>query len=117
MGYLGPRRVVCADQPPVVCRAPTQSEVSCCALSHPPQASTSYAQVLAPVQRDRARCSGSSVPSAATLHPLHAADTALRLFDTIEDALQALSAGQFVVVLDNEDRENEGDLIMSGDKV
>lgn len=41
----------------------------------------------------------------------------LDLFDSIADAVNALAAGQFVLVLDNEDRENEGDLIISGDKV
>ena len=33
--------------------------------------------------------------------------------DTIEDALRALAAGGMVVVVDDEDRENEGDLIMA----
>lgn len=37
-------------------------------------------------------------------------------FDSIEAALQEFAAGKFVVVLDNEDRENEGDLIMAADK-
>lgn len=32
--------------------------------------------------------------------------------NTIPEALEALSKGKFVVVMDNEDRENEGDLIM-----
>lgn len=38
-------------------------------------------------------------------------------FDSIESALREFAAGNFVVVLDNEDRENEGDLIMAADKV
>ena len=38
-------------------------------------------------------------------------------FDSIENALEALSRGGMVVVLDDEDRENEGDLIMAADKV
>lgn len=38
-------------------------------------------------------------------------------FDSIEAALEALRKGIPVVVLDDEDRENEGDLIVSGDKV
>lgn len=37
-------------------------------------------------------------------------------FDTIESALFDLAAGKFVVVLDDEDRENEGDLIIAADK-
>lgn len=38
-------------------------------------------------------------------------------FDSIPSALEDLAAGKFVVVLDDEDRENEGDLIIAGDKV
>ena len=35
-------------------------------------------------------------------------------FASIEDALAEVAAGKFVVVLDDEDRENEGDLIGAG---
>ncbi len=38
-------------------------------------------------------------------------------FHTIESALADIAAGKFVVVLDDEDRENEGDLILAADKV
>jgi 3,4-dihydroxy 2-butanone 4-phosphate synthase / GTP cyclohydrolase II len=34
-------------------------------------------------------------------------------FATIEDALEDISAGRMVVVVDDEDRENEGDLVMA----
>ncbi len=37
-------------------------------------------------------------------------------FDPIEEALAALAAGQLVIVADDEDRENEGDLIMAAEK-
>ena len=37
--------------------------------------------------------------------------------DTIEDALQEIKAGNFVVVVDDEDRENEGDLIIAAEKI
>lgn len=37
-------------------------------------------------------------------------------FDTIEDALTAIAAGEMVVVVDDDDRENEGDLIMAASK-
>ena len=33
-------------------------------------------------------------------------------FCTVPEALDELRAGRFVIVLDDEDRENEGDLIM-----
>ncbi len=36
--------------------------------------------------------------------------------DTIESALEAIAAGELIVVVDDECRENEGDLIMAADK-
>jgi len=36
---------------------------------------------------------------------------------TIEQALEALKAGKFVVVVDDENRENEGDLIIAAEKI
>lgn len=36
---------------------------------------------------------------------------------SVEDALSAIAAGQFIVVVDDENRENEGDLIIAADKV
>ncbi len=38
-------------------------------------------------------------------------------FSTIEDAVEAISRGEVVVVLDAEDRENEGDLVCAAEKV
>lgn len=38
-------------------------------------------------------------------------------FDSIEDALEAIRQGEFVVVLDNENRENEGDLIAAASEM
>lgn len=35
-------------------------------------------------------------------------------FDSIDDALAAFKAGEFLVVMDDESRENEGDLIIAG---
>ena len=37
-------------------------------------------------------------------------------FDSVEDALAAIAAGQLVIVADDEDRENEGDLVMAASK-
>ncbi len=37
-------------------------------------------------------------------------------FDTVEDAIAAIAAGQLVIVADDADRENEGDLIMAASK-
>ena len=37
--------------------------------------------------------------------------------DTIEEALESFRNGKFVIVVDDEDRENEGDLIIAAEKV
>ena len=37
-------------------------------------------------------------------------------FDSMEDAIAAVRAGEMVVVVDDDDRENEGDLIMAASK-
>ncbi|MEY4763271.1 MAG: hypothetical protein RLZZ200_3128, partial [Pseudomonadota bacterium] len=39
------------------------------------------------------------------------------VFDSIEDILADLAAGKMVVIVDDEDRENEGDLLMAASKV
>ncbi|KAI9775539.1 MAG: 3,4-dihydroxy 2-butanone 4-phosphate synthase [Candelina submexicana] len=38
-------------------------------------------------------------------------------FDSIEDSIDAFSRGEFIVVLDSQDRENEGDLIIAAEDV
>ncbi|KAF9366437.1 hypothetical protein BGX34_002712 [Mortierella sp. NVP85] len=38
-------------------------------------------------------------------------------FDSIEDAIKDFAEGKFVIAVDNEDRENEGDLIIAAEKV
>ena len=35
--------------------------------------------------------------------------------DSIDDALAAFAAGDIVIVVDDEDRENEGDLILAAE--
>ena len=39
-----------------------------------------------------------------------------KIFDTVEEALAAIAAGEIIIVADDENRENECDLIMSGEK-
>ncbi len=39
------------------------------------------------------------------------------MFDKIEDAIEAIRAGKMAVVLDDESRENEGDLVMAAEMV
>lgn len=38
-------------------------------------------------------------------------------FDSIDSAIKDIKSGKFVIVVDDEDRENEGDLIMAAEKV
>jgi len=38
-------------------------------------------------------------------------------FSTIEEALQEIKKGRFVILVDDEDRENEGDLVLAAEKV
>jgi 3,4-dihydroxy 2-butanone 4-phosphate synthase / GTP cyclohydrolase II len=40
-----------------------------------------------------------------------------RSFTSIEDAVAAIRAGQMVIVVDDEDRENEGDLTIAAEKI
>ena len=37
--------------------------------------------------------------------------------ERVEKALEALRAGRMIIVVDDEDRENEGDLVMAAEKV
>ena len=37
--------------------------------------------------------------------------------DSVEDAIRDLSEGKMIIVVDNEDRENEGDLIVAAEKI
>ena len=49
--------------------------------------------------------------------PLRAAAAEHDAFSTIEEALEDLASGKFVVVTDDEDRENEGDLVIAAEHV
>ncbi|MCK6500920.1 MAG: 3,4-dihydroxy-2-butanone-4-phosphate synthase, partial [Nitrospira sp.] len=40
-----------------------------------------------------------------------------RVFDSIESVLSDLRRGRMVIVVDDADRENEGDLVMAGERV
>jgi 3,4-dihydroxy 2-butanone 4-phosphate synthase / GTP cyclohydrolase II len=48
---------------------------------------------------------------------MNAAERAQEGFSTIEDAIVEVGAGRMVVVVDDADRENEGDLIIAAEKV
>ncbi|MFQ5945678.1 MAG: 3,4-dihydroxy-2-butanone-4-phosphate synthase, partial [Anaerolineae bacterium] len=38
-------------------------------------------------------------------------------FDSIEDAIKEIRNGRMLIVVDDEDRENEGDLTMAAERV
>ena len=40
-----------------------------------------------------------------------------QIFNTVEEAVDAIKAGQMVIVADDEERENEGDLVCAGEKI
>ena len=48
---------------------------------------------------------------------LKAADDRSNQFARVEDAIAAMRAGEMVIVADDEDRENEGDLTMAAEKI
>ena len=69
--------------------------------------------------------SGRREPSFRSIQALNAAlpelaarfDTERRKMDSIESAIADIKAGKMVVVLDDEERENEGDLVMAAERV
>src|SRR3982074_3296786 len=69
--------------------------------------------------------SGRREPSYRTVRALSAVLPALggndalerSMMDSIESAIADIRLGKMVVVLDDEDRENEGDLVMAAEKV
>jgi 3,4-dihydroxy 2-butanone 4-phosphate synthase/GTP cyclohydrolase II len=38
-------------------------------------------------------------------------------FNSIEDAIKDIKRGKFVILVDDEDRENEGDLVLAAEKI
>ena len=38
-------------------------------------------------------------------------------FNTVEDAIKDIKEGKIIIVVDNPNRENEGDLLMAAEKV
>lgn len=43
-------------------------------------------------------------------------DGSASMFNTVEDAVNAVAAGEIIIVVDDADRENEGDLVMSASR-
>lgn len=62
---------------------------------------------------------GSAVSNQPLWTPTEVKDSPKRTafsFDSMEDALAAFAAGEFLVVMDDENRENEGDLIIAANQ-
>lgn len=57
------------------------------------------------------------IANAGWLDPLGSAAVWPILLDPVEDAIKAIARGEMVIVVDDVDRENEGDLIMAADAV
>jgi 3,4-dihydroxy 2-butanone 4-phosphate synthase len=55
--------------------------------------------------------------SAPTQFPVPAEVPSPFQFDPVEEAVAAIKNGEFVVVMDDEDRENEGDVICAASKI
>jgi len=56
-----------------------------------------------------------SIDHADEREPLEVQGTEGSAFASIEDAVAAMGRGEIIVVVDDEDRENEGDLIMAAE--
>lgn len=55
-------------------------------------------------------------PAQLGLSPQPSAEDNYRRFDTVQSAINAIRNGEAVIVMDNENRENEGDLIFAAEK-
>ena len=40
-----------------------------------------------------------------------------RILSSVEEAIEEIRAGRILIVVDDEDRENEGDFIVAGEKI
>lgn len=92
------------------CRERALSPTACCV----------HTKCRLPVQPHFRNPSYRTTPHAAAAHskvPDVLADAALQdQFDSIDDGIAAVARGEFVLVLDDQNRENEGDLIIAADK-
>lgn len=57
------------------------------------------------------------MPSTTVATPAVSTELVTQKFDSIEDAIEAFKNGEFIVVLDSVDRENEGDLVIAADSI
>lgn len=54
--------------------------------------------------------------AAAKSRRIVASEGSATVFNTVEDAVSAIAAGEMIIVVDDADRENEGDLVMSASR-
>lgn len=57
------------------------------------------------------------VPAPTLLSNGHTEDKVPTMFDSVPETIEAVKRGEFVIVLDDEDRENEGDLIIPAQNI
>src|SRR5215210_2072056 len=62
-------------------------------------------------------CHSQAVPPFTVLLKVLTMPPTAPQFDPIEDVIKDIRAGRMVVVTDDEDRENEGDLVMAAEKI
>eukprot|EP00798_Chlamydomonas_sp_ICE-L_P022598 gene22598-29738_t len=85
-----------------------------------PYESTTSLNGLAPCPQSRRLVMASGTSADTTPIPMHLdrdLDQPLPGFSSIAEALEDIKAGKFLLVLDDESRENEGDLIIAASKV
>lgn len=75
--------------------------------------------MLGPVAPQPAATTVRITPKAAAAEPRTAVESvaseATSGFDSVEDGIAAIARGEFVLVMDDQDRENEGDLIIAAE--
>lgn len=82
-----------------------------------PFASTDASGTLSSLKSPAPSASPAAPPPSPATSPPALAETWCFGKQSVEDAFAAVGRGEFVVVVDDEDRENEGDLIAAADKV
>jgi 3,4-dihydroxy 2-butanone 4-phosphate synthase/GTP cyclohydrolase II len=74
-------------------------------------------QSMTDKEKMESRPAGSAPGAGPPAEPSTAGDEVASDFDSIEDAIEAIRQGKLVIVVDDEDRENEGDLIFAASRV
>lgn len=104
---------------PDTTQSPTQPNMSPSLLVSTPATGTLYTNGFTK-QPPHAQLNGFAAKHVDPTYPVKRTTTLKHeafAFDAIEDALAAFARGEFLVVMDDESRENEGDLIIAAEHV